>query len=562
MHKFRLSDQDTSGPARRQDEPDSDGRKRRRLVPSTVAAEPLPRDLEAEVVRLDAFDAESPAEPGAWDHLNKWIQADDFSVVDTEEEELDYSDVSDEASGLAEDPKDDSEEASLSVEQLNTRLSKLGDDTVVEIIQGCIEGYELAWTPGKEETQRRDGERQGEVPVVYDPLAMWEEAEAAGQRDELAEKYESEGQYYRQRLDMLCDKIVENPGNTAADVRKVSYCPFNQFHYRTNFTYQMCRNLEITVDLIQRAIWLEDIYRLSPEGSSDEESQYEASGVTNEVQLPPTRLSGPIRHRASPSQIVDLGTPSDSEDEGLAPNAIVAMSLQDENGGLEESGTLTGIPVSDPVVFDLIESVETASVIPPADVQTRALLGDAPEQSSLSTVSRWSWDLLEETNDRKRAVSKAIYELSPTDRETIRQRLRRVGSAKMVREIPVCVSMLSRDATKMPGILPQDLAKIVTFTRLFVCWWLCGNYFQKEIPQTDLMELDEHLQSDSSDVSVFCNYVDTVLQTTFSRKALSCPTKPSQAEIIEISDDDDKLPTKPPRRRKTNLDKHGSQRHK
>lgn len=325
--------------------------------------------------------------------------------------------------------------------------------------------------------------------------------------------------------------------------------------------YQMCRNLEITVDSIQRATWLEDIYRLSPEGSSDEESQNEASGVTNEVQLPPTQLSGPIPHRASPSQIVDLGTPSDSEDEGLAPNTTVSVSLQDGNGGLEESGILTGIPVSDPVVFDLIESVETASAIPPVDVPPRALLGDSPEQSSLLTVSRWSWAFLEETNDRKRAVSKAIYELSPTDRETIRQRLRRVGNATMIREIPVCVSMLSRGATRMPGILPQDLAKIVTFTRLFICWWLCGNYFQREIPETDLMELDEHLQSgESSDVSIFCSYVDTVLHTTFSRKALSCPTKPSQAEIIEISDDDDKLPAKPPRRRKTNLDKHGSQR--
>ncbi|KAG9199323.1 hypothetical protein G6514_008579 [Epicoccum nigrum] len=543
MHEFRLSNHNTSGPARRQDEPESDGRKRRRLVPITVAAEQLSEDVEAEVVQLSkAPNTESPTEPGAWDHLSKWIQADHAIVVDTEEEEVEYSDVSDEASGLAEESEDDREETSVPVEGLNTKPSKLGANTVVEIIQSCIESYELAWTPGKGETQRRDGEREGEVPVIYDPLAMWEEAEAAGQRDELAKKHELAGEYYRQRLDRLCDEIAKDPGNTAAGVRMT------------------CRNLEITVDLIQRATWLEDIYRLSPEGSSDEESQNETSMVANEVQLPPTRLYGFIRHRAAPSQIVDLDTPSDSEDERLAPNATVAMSLQDENGKSEEKGTLSGIPASDLVPFDLIESVETASASPPADVHSRASLGDAPEQSSLSIVSRWSWALLEETKDRKRAVSKAIYELSQTDRETIQQRLRRVGSAKMVREIPVCVSMLSRGTTKMPGILPNDLAKIVTFTKLFMCWWLCGNYFQKEIPETHLMELEEHLQSDSSDVSIFCNYVDTVLRTTFSRKALSCPTKPSQAEIIEISDDDDKLPAKPPRRRKTNLDKLGSQR--
>ena len=230
MHEFQLFDQDTSGPARRQDEPDSDGRKRRRLIPITVAADQLPRDVEAEVGRLsEAFDTESPAEPGAWDHLNKWIQADDSIVEDLEEEEVEYSDVSDEALGLAEGSEDGSEDTSLPVEGLTTRPSKLGADTVIEIIQSCIESYELAWTPGKGETQPRDGGRQGEVPVVYDPLAMWEEAEAAGQRDELAKKYESEAQYYRQRLDRLCDEIVRDPGNTATGIRMVSYYPSTNF---------------------------------------------------------------------------------------------------------------------------------------------------------------------------------------------------------------------------------------------------------------------------------------------------------------------------------------------
>lgn len=258
MHGFRLSDQNTSGPARRQDEPDADGRKRRRLVPVTVATEQLPKDVEAEVVRLSNSNSESPAEPGAWDHLNKWIQADDSSVVDFEEEEDEYSDVSDEASEPAEVREDNSEETSLPVEQPTTRPSKLGDDTVVEIIQSCIESYELAWTPGKGETQPRDGRGQGEVPVVYDPLAMWEEAEANGQRDELARKYELEGQYYRQRLDLMCEEIYNDPGSTAAGVRTVSYCPFKQFHHRTNFMYpdvqesrDYCR-LDSTRDLARR----------------------------------------------------------------------------------------------------------------------------------------------------------------------------------------------------------------------------------------------------------------------------------------------------------------------
>ena len=203
---------------------------------------------------------------------------------------------------------------------------------------------------------------------------------------------------------------------------------------------------------------------------------------------------------------------------------------------------------SDPLIVDTIETPgPAAAATTSTTVRSRPPLGDAPEHASIATVSRWSWSQLENTQDRKRVVSKAINDLSSTEREMIRQRLQKVGRANMIREIPACVDMLLRGEQRMPGILPKDLPKIVTFTNLFLCWWLCGNYFEKEPSELDLEELADCLRHHSPDPATFCDYVGTIFSTTFSHAALSRPTQPSQAEIIEISDDDEpfsQLPTR------------------
>jgi hypothetical protein len=105
---------------------------------------------------------------------------------------------------------------------------------------------------------------------------------------------------------------------------------------------------------------------------------------------------------------------------------------------------------------------------------------------------------------------------------------------------------LARNETKMQGVLPRDMPKIVTFTRLFLCWWLCDNYFRVEPSKWRLQELEQCLLGGSPDPSTFYDYLNTTMQTTFSVEALRHPEQPSQAEIIEISDDDDDESPPPP----------------
>ncbi|KAJ8108758.1 hypothetical protein OPT61_g7949 [Boeremia exigua] len=513
------------------DNSDSNERKRRRITPTILTTAPLVGTAAAEVAGPSTT---PPGESGTWDYLSKWEAADDTVIGDIEEEEH-YSDVSDGSQKTTEDADDESEEGdSLPFENRTVRPSKLGTAKVIETINDCIAMYSEAWRPGKDEKQRKTETGQAEVPVTYDPLKMWEEAEADGQREALAERYRLEAEFYRQRLDYLCNEIAQDPGDTN------------------------CKHLEVTVDLMERAVWLEGIYKLPPDTGSDDEAQDEDFVLAHRDDPPLTQPSSRSQYRNPPVQVIDLDALSDlsdSGDENVSIGGILTTPAQAINSNEAARSTQAHLSTPRAVVVNSIETPVTCSAVTASPAgRSQGPLDDAPENASISTVSRWNWEHLKETQDRKRVVSKAIYELSSADREMIRQKLHGVGRANMVREIHASVDMLLRGDRKLPGVLPKDTSKIITFANLFLCWWLCDNYFQKEPSQSDLAELASCLRQGSSDPATFCVYVDVVLSTTFSHAALNRATQPSQAEIIEISDDE-QPPSQLPERQKSNTAK-------
>jgi hypothetical protein len=162
---------------------------------------------------------------------------------------------------------------------------------------------------------------------------------------------------------------------------------------------------------------------------------------------------------------------------------------------------------------------------------------------------------LVQQSDRKRIIMKAVYEMSNTDRELLRTRITTVRKNNLLMEISQCVAMLLRGDSKMRGVLPQDLDKIVKFTKLFLSWWLADNYLHKKVEKLQLEELARCLEEKSEDPDIFYNWVNHILTNTFSKEALAKPHAPSQAEIIVISDSDDDAPkpksTPAPRRMQT-----------
>ncbi|KAF3035913.1 hypothetical protein E8E12_003180 [Didymella heteroderae] len=387
--------------------PDAEGRKRRRITP--IESIPTPA-VGQDAGSTQGLSLLSSAQPVNWDHLVKWETEDDSIAGDIEDEEY-YSDGSDESPGAVEDTVEDGEEGddmqSMSPAPIPSRL---GSDLVTEIINGCIEKFAEAWKPGKDETRHKDEAGQTEVPVVYDPLQLWTDAENAGVREELAEKYEEEAKYYQQRLDILCEEIFKDPGHTEAGIRMVGICPVS---------------------------------------TDDESSESGAHGFSNAEPFALER-SGQAQRPQPLSQVIDLDTPSASDcsdDEDTPHSNIPTMPLSIEHRN--DSGLVTesrSLP-SDPTIVDTIEAISTVAEPTPKVVRPQPLLGDAPEHASI--VSR------------------------------------------------------------------------------------------------------------SPDPAIFCDYLNTVLNTTFSLEALSKPTQPSQAEIIEISDDDEP-PAPSVNRRKANIDRSGS----
>ncbi|KAL1793472.1 hypothetical protein ACET3X_008454 [Alternaria dauci] len=451
-------------------------------------------------------DAEDYSHLLAWQNVAGGDEIVDLSDEDGQEDE-DEGGLRDSAEEDGDVPEDQHGDA---IKEKN-KQSKLSQGEIVRIINEQIELYSNAWVPNKD------------IPldeqIDYNPETMWVEAEAKGEREKLAQKYEIQHEYFRGRLDTLCNHITEDPGSNAKQVQ------------------QQCKNLEVTVDSMELAGWLRDIYKLEPVEDGEEEHVLDDQ---------PRLQQDTSTHRVEPiSEIIDLGSPSCPSDieGGNAPLFDNDLGPAANSARTQYNGR-TRSPTADSVIADSVEPVvyahagylESESALP---IRTPINHGDEPENASIATIRRWRWEDLSEHLDRKRVVSKVIQELESNDRETIRSRIQSIGKTSLVKEIRACVDMLCKRETKLQGVLQRDMHKILTFTALFLSWWFCSNYSRgPKASRRDLEELRACMDDGVAETSTFYDYVYTIMGTTFSEQALQHPDQPSQAEIIEISDDD------------------------
>jgi hypothetical protein len=302
---------------------------------------------------------------------------------------------------------------------------------------------------------------------------------------------------------------------------------------------------------MELAGWLRDIYKLEPVVSSDDEPASPSSNAASDKSLSKSQALATVG-------IIDLDTPPGSPEVRETAQHVVAPA--EDLSNLQRRASTT-----DSVLVDVDESpsshqqrpstpglVAAQSIEPVINRHCAPLgsngaritpvfrrYGDDPENASVSSVRRWRWQELIEHLDRKRIVSKTIFEMSTSDRESVRNRVQLIGKTSLLREIAACINMLRRGEPKIPGVLLRDMVKIVSFTSLFLSWWFCRNYVKEPNASTaDLEELQSCIEDGSAETSTFYDYLRTIMETTFSEKALQHPDQPSQAEIIEISDDD------------------------
>jgi hypothetical protein len=516
---------------------DANGRKRQKITHLTSVPPPSGKQNHrpnSATLATEAMVQPSVNGAGGWDYLLHWEQADQQEIdvqdltTDEDHEDEDSNDIDD---GAEEDPSEIPDQVE-DPEPVKGR-SKLSVAQIVNVINERIEYYSNSWTVNK-------GDFKGEE-IDYDPEEMWLEAEASGRRQIMIKKYKADVAYYKARLDRYCKEIEDFAANNVDQVRK------------------QCGVLEVTINSMMLSEWLQGIYELEIEDESEEDQLSSESPIfepehldSRPDQVLPTQQSRP------PPEIIDLGSPPASSQEDFDGMIIDSSPPPTAHVGDESSTSPDRFHTPDSVIADTVElptgalfppvSLPATRVVPPRPVQQH---GDEAQNASFASARRWRWADLVDKQDSKRCVSKALQEMKREDIETIRDRLRNVGKADMIRQIPACLRMMARSETKMQGVLARDMPRIVTFTRLFLCWWLCDNYFRVEPSKWHLEELEKCLDNGSPDPSTFCDYLNTVMTTTFSREALRHPEQPSQAEIIDISSDDDEPAPKPATQRKS-----------
>lgn len=449
----------------------------------------------------------------SWDHLLRYQELEDESIIDfgkeDDDQESDSEDDGDDDSAAEDDLVREHEENGAPG---STQTPMLSTDEVVDIINERIEFYTEPWPKHLDE----------EDYSVFSTEAaeLWQKAEASGLREGLVRKHEGNYLYYQHRLDELCEEITKVPGRSPTSIR------------------QQCRNFQITVASMEFANYLATIYKSS-----------NASLITN------TNSIEKIGHNDETGHI-GLISHVDQHDRVDNIDRIDRLSILESRNIENESHLPIIPPFNRPIqaTQQRRRSLTTDSVIPASPysveedmtVMDQALHlisvekhGDEPENASISTVSRWHWMDLVATQDRKRVISKLVNNMDSQERESLRLRLRLVHNSDVFREISTCIRMLLSGESHMRGVHSKDLAEIIPLTKLFMSWWLCDNYILQEPSKLDMEQLSQCLNEGYSDLVTFYNYLTTIMTTTFNEDALMHPLRPSQAEIIVISDDDD-----------------------
>lgn len=486
---------------------DTNGRKRRKI--SHLESVPLPTTSSAERPAVPATSWtqswESAGGGGDWDHLLRWTQEGDDLVEDD-----DMVEIEEEEEEVNSEEEDHEDEPQTNVVQ-RRQTGKLSQEEIIEVINERIEYYMKQWRPGKG------------VEKIPDPEQLWEEAESAGVRKQYEQVHNENIKTFTESLDRISDEILKVPLNSVEQAHKV------------------CKNLETTVDLLEEAEWLASIYALEPEDEDEDDSdddKVEGQSLSFREATAGSHVHHPI--------VIDLGSPPESEigdtEELLVDKEDPYPQLPANTDGPTFAHGRTATPKSPkaiaagPIISSPSSQRSSGRTLL---VQSAVHDGDSPELASIKTVSQWEWNDLIAKKDRKRIVMKVIYEMDSTDREILRTRINSVRKQDLLNEIPSCVSMFLHEETKMQGVLPRDLPKIVAFAKLFLSWWLADDYFRKSATEWRLVELAESLKMGCRDLDIFHNYVRHVLDHTFSENALREPEAPTQSEYIVISDDDD-----------------------
>ncbi|KAK3076964.1 hypothetical protein LTS18_011541, partial [Coniosporium uncinatum] len=96
-----------------------------------------------------------------------------------------------------------------------------------------------------------------------------------------------------------------------------------------------------------------------------------------------------------------------------------------------------------------------------------------PEQATDEQIAAWSWEKLEERQDRKRIVIKVVRSMQKAEFSAIRRRLQGLkpkNQKDFQDELKRTLASISNDEGRVPGMLKPDYDLLYVITKIFMCW--------------------------------------------------------------------------------------------
>lgn len=254
------------------------------------------------------------------------------------------------------------------------------------------------------------------------------------------------------------------------------------------------------------------------------------SGTASDRNTPTSKAIGGnveawLDHQSSSAAADDEQLPT-STDRSSSPDSVLGatndpkdhdgMILDGEEPALPDT-PLAPLQKQVPVIDLTMSSspIMPESPLPFSATQGLRHVSNKPELESRDEIKSWSYDYLEENDDRKRLVLRLLHDVPSKRRDTMRSWLNKTaGSGKaFIQKVQEGLQALTRNQ-KQPqinGVPEAELPTTIAFSRLFICWNSCNHLYTEDKVWIPPKKLKEAVIENCRNFYPFYNFLKHVL---------------------------------------------------
>ncbi|KAK3044430.1 hypothetical protein LTS18_001306, partial [Coniosporium uncinatum] len=209
------------------------------------------------------------------------------------------------------------------------------------------------------------------------------------------------------------------------------------------------------------------------------------------------------------------------------------------------------------IVVDLTGDGESSDD-PVVDLTTPkqdSLYDGRPEQATDEQIAAWSWEKLEEHQDRKRIVIKVVRSMQKAEFSAIRRRLQGLkpkNQRDFQDELKRTLASISNDEGRVPGMLKPDYDLLYVITKIFMCWVHASYRYwtMEKIPKSAVAEIWQECVKNIHPFTILLMFIARYdlnpIRAKFSKfKGFDAEQKPSATPLTSKASTSKISPSKP-----------------